>query len=414
MVAKPFIGIDKLGFYPCALSLDIADLCRARGLDTDNFCRRLYCEQRAVVGPYEDVVTLAVNAAEPLLNAEDRARIGLLIVATEFAVDQEKPVSSWVHRFLGLVPQCSNFEVKHACYGGTAAVQMAVSWLAAQADPQAKALVVSADHALIGLHGVQEPVVGAGAAAVLLSHQPAMLAYDHGWNGVHAHEVADVFRPAPGVETGDADESLTSYLDTTEETFNAYVTKVGRNIDFDQFFAANIYHVPFGGLAERAHLRLVRTFLGLNRADAHAHFERKTLPSLTYNRRTGGVYGASTFLAFLGLLDYAQHLRPGDRIGIYSYGSGSCAEFYSGTLQPTAWVAARAAGVAHALAARRPLSIAQYEACERSLDQLIRARDFTPDAALVPDLWRHHYAGRHRLVLHGLQDYRRTYEWADQ
>jgi 3-hydroxy-3-methylglutaryl CoA synthase len=414
MAITPRIGIDKLGFYPCALSLDIAELCNARGLDADNFCRRLYCEQRSVVGPYEDVVTLAVNAAEPLLSADDRPRIGLLIVATESGVDQEKPVSSWVHRFLGLVPQCSNFEVKHACYGGTAAVQMAVAWLAAHADPQVKALVVSADHPLIGLHGAQEPIVGAGAAAVLLSREPAMLAYDRGWSGVYAHEVADIFRPAPGVETGDADESLTSYLDATEESYNAYVASVGHDVDFDQFFAANIYHVPFGGLAERAHMRLARTCLGLNRADAHAHFVRKTLPSLTYNRRTGGVYGASTFLAFLGLLDHAEHLRPGDRLGIYSYGSGSCAEFYSGTLQPAAWVTARAAGVAHALAARQPLSVADYEACERSLDQMIRARDFTPDATLVPDLWQHHYEGRHRLVLRGLQDYRRTYAWADQ
>jgi 3-hydroxy-3-methylglutaryl CoA synthase len=414
MADLPSIGIDKLGFYPCALSLNIADLCRARNLDADNFCRRLYCEERAVVGPCEDVVTLAVNAAEPLLSAEDRAHTGLLIVATESAVDQEKPLSSWVHRFLGLPPQCRNFEVKHACYGATAAVQMAVSWLAVQADARAKALVVSSDHALIGLQGVQEPVLGAGAAAVLLSREPAMLAYDQGWSGIHAHEVADIFRPAPGVETGDADESLTSYLDTAEETYNAYVSVVGREVDFDRFFAANIYHVPFGGLAERAHLRLARICLGFNRADARAHFERKSLPSLTYNRRTGGVYGASTFLALLGLLDHAPHLNAGDRIGFYSYGSGSCAEFYSGTLQPAAARVARAANVASALSARRRASIAEYEACERSLDQLIRARDFTPDPDLVPGLWQHHYGGRHRLVLRGLKDYRRTYEWADQ
>ncbi|MCJ7451455.1 MAG: hypothetical protein MUO39_03140, partial [Steroidobacteraceae bacterium] len=31
-----------------------------------------------------------------------------------------------------------------------------------------------------------------------------------------------------------------------------------------------------------------------------------------------------------------QHLAAGDRVGIYSYGSGSCAEFYSGTLMPEA------------------------------------------------------------------------------
>ena len=211
------IGIEKIGFYPCTLSLDIGDLCRARGLDADNFCRRLYCNERSVVGPFEDVVTLAVNAADPLLTPPDREAIGLVIVATESGVDQEKPVSSWVHRFLGLRSDCRNFEVKHACYGGTAAMQMAVAWLAAAPEPKRKALVISADHALIGLRGVQEPVLGAGAAAVLLSTEPALLAYDAGWSGVYAHEVADIFRPAPGIETGDADESLTSYLDATEE-----------------------------------------------------------------------------------------------------------------------------------------------------------------------------------------------------
>ena len=404
------IGIEKIGFYPCTLSLDIGDLCRARGLDADNFCRRLYCNERSVVGPFEDVVTLAVNAADPLLTPPDREAIGLVIVATESGVDQEKPVSSWVHRFLGLRSDCRNFEVKHACYGGTAAMQMAVAWLAAAPEPKRKALVISADHALIGLRGVQEPVLGAGAAAVLLSTEPALLAYDAGWSGVYAHEVADIFRPAPGIETGDADESLTSYLDATEECFAAYVKCVGQPVDFDAFFAANVYHVPFGGLAERAHLRLARAQLGLDRAGATAHFARKAGASLTYNRRTGGIYGASTFLALLGLIDHSPHLTGGDRIGIYSYGSGSCAEFYSGVLLPTSRAVAAAARIPEALDARRKLSVAEYESCEEALNKLLCAREFTPDPALLPDLYEQQYRGRHRLVLRGIHDYFRTYE----
>ena len=96
------IGIEKLGVYPCSLSLDIAELCAARGLDAANFCGRLFCDQRSVIGPFEDVVTLAVNAAMPMLTDADRDAIRLLIVATESSPDQEKPVSSWVHHFLGL------------------------------------------------------------------------------------------------------------------------------------------------------------------------------------------------------------------------------------------------------------------------------------------------------------------------
>ena len=114
------------------------------------------------MGPFEDVVTLAVNAAMPMLTAADREAIRLLIVATESSPDQEKPVSSWVHHFLGLRSDCRNFEVKHACYGATGALQVAIGWLMSAADPGAKALIINADHALIGLDGPQEPVLGAG------------------------------------------------------------------------------------------------------------------------------------------------------------------------------------------------------------------------------------------------------------
>ena len=154
------IGIEKLGVYPCALSLDIAGLCEARGLDAANFCGRFFCDERSVVGPFEDVVTLAVNAAMPMLSDADRDAIRLLIVATESAPDQEKPVSSWVHRFLGLRSDCRNFEVKHACYGATGALHLAAGWLQS-ADAGAKALIVNADHALLHLDGPQEPVLGA-------------------------------------------------------------------------------------------------------------------------------------------------------------------------------------------------------------------------------------------------------------
>ena len=95
-----------------------------------------------------------------MLTSEDRDAIRLLIVATESSPDQEKPASSWVHHFLWLRSDCRNFEVKHACYGATGALQIAIGWLTSIGDPRAKALIVNADHALIGLRGPQEPVLG--------------------------------------------------------------------------------------------------------------------------------------------------------------------------------------------------------------------------------------------------------------
>lgn len=406
------IGIEKIGVYPCALSMSIADICAARGLDTHNFVERLFCEERSIVGPFEDVVTLAVNAANGMLTDEDRRSIRLLIVGTESAPDQEKPISSWVHRYLGLEASCRNFEIKHACYGATAGVQMALAWLASGVDPGAKALVINADHALIGLNGVQEPVLGAGAAAVLLSATPAIVRYELGWNGIHAHEVADIFRPAPGVETGDADESLMSYLDGVEATYDAYVAKVGTPIDFDTFFKAHVYHVPFGGLAQRAHFRLARTAMDLSRAEVEAHWARKSKDSLTFNRRMGGVYGAATFVALAGLLTHKHDLETDDRIGIYAYGSGSCAEFYSARVCDGARAAVRGETIAAQLDARRRLTMAEYEACEQELLSAACASDHTPNANLLPGLWEQQYEGQGRLVFKGTRKYFREYAWS--
>jgi 3-hydroxy-3-methylglutaryl CoA synthase len=406
------IGIEKLGVYPCALSLEIAELCEARGLDAANFCGRLFCEQRSVMGPFEDVVTLAVNAAMPMLSDDDRNAIRLLIVATESSPDQEKPVSSWVHHFLGLRSDCRNFEVKHACYGATGALQVAIGWLQSGVDPGAKVLIINADHALIGLNGPQEPVLGAAGVALLVSNRPRIAEFDLGWNGVYAHEVADIFRPAPGVETGDADESLLSYLDGVELTYDAYLARVGQPVNFDRFFAANVYHVPFGGLAQRAHFRLARREMNLSKAEAECHWERKSKASLTYNRRTGGVYGAATFLALAGLIASSPNLATGDRVGIYSYGSGSCAEFYSVTVGADARAGLAAAHIDRQLSDRRRLSVAEYEACERAVLASTCARDYQAPADLVPGLQQSHYDGAHKLMFRGTRDYYREYAWS--
>jgi 3-hydroxy-3-methylglutaryl CoA synthase len=411
-VSRPPIGVDRIGVYPCTLSLDIDTLCAARGLDPGNFKDRLFCDERSLMGPHDDVVTLAVNAARPMLSAADRDAIRLLVVATESAPDQEKPVSSWVHHYLGLRPDCRNFEVKHACYGATGALQLAAGWIASGVMPGAKALVINADHALFHfVGGGQEPVLGAAAVAVLVSAEPRIASIDLGWHGIHAHHVADLFRPAPGIETGDADESLLSYLDGVEATYDAYVASVGGEVYFDDFFAANVYHVPFGGLSQRAHIKLARRELGLSKAEAEAHWARKSKPSLTYNRRTGGVYGGATFLALSGLVEHGD-LAAGDRIGIYSYGSGSCAEFYSVTVREAARATVACAGIGRLLDERRAVSVAEYEACEQALRSSMSARDYTPPSDLLPGHYDSHYAGRERLVFRGIRDYHREYAWS--
>src|SRR5262249_21718047 len=147
----PPIGIEKLSVYPSSGALPIPALCAARGIDPEHARREWFVDERSVAPPWEDAVTLAVNSARTLLTPSDQAAIGLLIVGTETSVDQEKPVSSWVHQYLGLPSDCRNFEVKHACYGATAGLQMAIAWLASGLAGDRKALLISSDLSLRAL-----------------------------------------------------------------------------------------------------------------------------------------------------------------------------------------------------------------------------------------------------------------------
>ncbi len=404
-------GIEKVRIQPGSGVLPLAALARARGLDPDHPSREWLVDERSVAPPWEDAVTLAVNAARPLLTPSDAAAIALLIVASETAVDQQKPLSSWVHRYLGLPPDCRNFDIKHACYGATAAVQMAIAWLASGLAGDRKALVINSDLSLLHLGEPWEYVLGAGAAAVLLSHEPRLMVYELGRSGVYAHEVSDVIRPTPRIETGNNEESLFSYLEAVDAAYEDYERRVGA-VDFDEHFAANIYHTPFGGMAYRAHRALLNRSRPLTAGESWRHFERKSLASLLYTRRTGGTYGASTFVALIGLLAGMPQLKAGDRVGVFAYGSGSCAEFYSGLLRPEAHAAAAAAGLPELLDSRRVLSVAEYEAWERERDAALGAADYEPNGGPARGWYRQAYEGRGLLVLRRVEGYYRRYDWS--
>src|ERR1051325_6839596 len=120
------VGIEAINVYAGRACLDIRQLFQARGLDMRRFGNLMMAQKSANL-PCEDPVTNAVNAAKPLVDAvspAERERIELVIVGTEPGLAYAKPISTYVHECLGLGRCCRSFEPKHACYGGTAALQM--------------------------------------------------------------------------------------------------------------------------------------------------------------------------------------------------------------------------------------------------------------------------------------------------
>ncbi|NDV85383.1 3-hydroxy-3-methylglutaryl-ACP synthase [Aurantimonas aggregata] len=413
------VGIEAMNVFGGMACLDVRELCDYRGLDMPRF-ENLLMQEKSVALPYEDPITFAVNAAKPLLDAmtpEERGRIEMVITCTESGIDFGKSISTYLHRHLGLEPNCRLFEIKQACYSGAAGLQMAVNFVLSQTSPGARALVVTTDisrFALADAGAVEEwaysePSSGAGAVAMIVSETPAILQIDPGAYGNHAFEVMDTCRPGPDAEAGDADLSLMAYLDCCNGAFNDYARRV-EGADFRRTFNQLCFHTPFGGMVKGAHRHLMRKLYKAPIAEVAADFDRRLAPSLAYGKRVGNTAGGSVFVALAGTIDTIAIAEP-LRVGLFSYGSGCCSEFFSGVVTPQGAERLRSMAIAETLDRRYRLTMAEYVALLSSPDVVrFGTRDVELDHGVVPGAWP--TAGKgDRLVLDRVVGYHREYSW---
>jgi 3-hydroxy-3-methylglutaryl CoA synthase len=327
-------------------------------------------------------------------------------------VDYEKPLSTWIQRYTGINANCRNFEIKHACYGGTAALQMASSWLASGYSRDAKALLVMTDQSRTHIGKPWEFVLGAGASAVLLSHEPRIVELDLERTGYWTNEVSDLFRPTGATETGNSETSLVSYMEGLEGAFEHFLLRVPEARNYDGYFQRHLYHMPFGGMAWRAHKTLLRFSGPVSTREAWANFERKSLASLRHIRRMGATYSSSLFIGLVGLLEGAPALDAGERISVFSYGSGSCAEFYVAGIGEGAREEAAAIHLGAKLDARQVVSIPEYESIETQRTEWVDCRDYDVPLNSPADWYERFYEDKHLLTFRGVNDYYRQYEWS--
>lgn len=391
-------GIDDIGVWAGRARIDVADLFAGRGLDPARI-GNLEMRSRSVGMPWEDPVTNAVNAARPVLDRldpADRDRVELLVTSTESGVDYSKSVASYVHRHLGLSSECRVLEAKQACYAATGVLQLAAGYLASGASPGALALVIATDVAVVDARAeYAEPATGHGAVALLLSAAPRLFTLDPGAFGLCSDEMLDSARPRPDHDIADVDQSLFAYLDGFKAALAAYRRRVP-DADPATTFAHFAMHTPFAGIVRAAHRSLPRP----DGVDAATDYERRVAKSLIYPAQTGNLCSGSVYLALASLAD---HLEPRPvRVGVYAYGSGSCAEFFSGVLNP-----GTDTGVQRHLDARRRLDFAEYERL------LARTRDIlVPHEDREVDLADYHAGDRPELLFTGTKAHHRRYEWS--
>jgi hydroxymethylglutaryl-CoA synthase len=369
-------------------------------------------DRRSLNPPFEDTVTMGANAARPVVTPEVAEEIGLLVVGTEGGVDFGKPISTHLHEALELPSSVANFEVKHACYSGVAALDTALSWIAGGRNRGRKALIVATDFSRGHLGEDHEFVLGGAAVAALVSDTPRVVAYDLTRRGTWTCNVYDTFRPTATAEVGNNQLSLLTYLDALEGAFTDFVGGRPEAFDLAAAFARNVYHMPFPGMAYQAHRTLWHLTGRRGRDALRDDFERRVAPSLTYARQLGSQYGASNFVGLLGLLDGDPSLAPGDTVGFFAYGSGAIGEFYAGTVSEDARETVAGMEIGRRLDERREVDLAEYEALEREREAAVERRDWAPDLHILDGWYGEHYEGRDLLVLEVVEGWKRRYRWA--
>lgn len=315
------IGIESASFYSSNYFLDLATLAKARGVPEEKYYVGLGIQQMAVSPPDEDIVTLAANAAHQALKDIDKDNIRLLLFATESGIDQSKAAGFYVHQLLKLSPHCRILELKQACYSATGGLMLAKEWL--KSNPKYKALIIASDIARYGLGMPGEPSQGAGAVALVLSNNPKLVSFEEG-SGIYTEEAMDFWRPNYRDEAlVDGKHSIDLYLKALKESWQNYYDETKRQYqDHDQF----LFHIPFPRLAEKAYQRLA---LANNLPKPNdQEINTRLDDSLKYSRTIGNCYTASLYLGLISLLEHNPNLE-GQRLGLYSYGSGAIGEFFS-------------------------------------------------------------------------------------
>lgn len=311
------IGIDAISFYAPGYHYDLELLAKMRKIDPNKYLKGLNQVRFRVAPKWHDAISLGANAALQVINEQNLSQIDLILFATESGTDFSKAGATILHELLNLKFEAKAIEIKQACFGITAAIDYATGHIIQ--NPMAKVLIIGSDLAKYGVDTPGEPTQGAGAVAMIVAKDPKIMIF----NQIKAYltkNAYDFWRPNNcAFPLVDGKLSTELYLEMFEETFNSYLVKSQQKT---ADLAAICFHIPYSKLAFKA--------LDLIEEPSLTLYESLEA-AIKYNQQIGNIYTGSLYLNLISLLEN-KTFEAGAQIGLYSYGSGAVAQFFSGKL----------------------------------------------------------------------------------
>uniref|UniRef100_A0A672F6I7 Hydroxymethylglutaryl-CoA synthase n=1 Tax=Salarias fasciatus TaxID=181472 RepID=A0A672F6I7_SALFA len=368
------VGIIALEMYFPSQYVDQAELEQYDGVSAGKYTVGLGQARMGFCSDREDINSLCLTAVQRLMerNSLSYDSIGRLEVGTETLIDKSKSVKTVL---MQLFEDSGNADVEgidttNACYGGTAALFNAVNWVESSSWDGRYALVVAGDIAVYAT-GSARPTGGAGAVAMLVGPN-APLAFERGLRGTHMQHAYDFYKPDMVSEypVVDGKLSIECYLSALDRCYSLYRNKIHaqwqrgeRHFSLEDF-GFLVFHSPYCKLVQKSLARLMLNdflnhpspntesgpFAGLDafrdvrpedtyfdrdvekafmKASADL-FERKTKPSLLISNQNGNMYTPSVYGCLASVIAlHTPSQIAGQRIGVFSYGSGFAATLYS-------------------------------------------------------------------------------------
>ena len=430
------VGIDGIEIWTGKLSLDLPEeFAPVMDDDPEKYTKGLGLFTSSFPDAYEDIVTMAANAAHRLMERKDIApeEVGRIDVATESAFDKSKPVSTYVAGALeqvmdGEFTHANKGERKFACISGTQALNDAVNWIAAGRNRDRGALVLTTDTALYERGDPGEATQGAGAVAMYVTEDPSIveISMEQGFGSV---DETDFLKPNQQFPSVDGKRSMQVYLARMREALEDFESVTGKSHPEDYRFIP--FHTPFPNMVRKAAVLGYRHPIRDTRIadqrpgesgrqprpeeyDDHDAFsediqqymddlaetevyrewyERTIEPTLDISSRVGNWYTGSVHLARLSALIYAKREGidlAGQTLLVGSYGSGAQAEIHEESIVEGWEAEIDGDAVDDLLAARHPITFEEYERVhdQHNYEKEKVLEPFTePDGEFVFDGW---------------------------
>jgi len=344
------IGIDKIGFYVPKDYIDIVELAKRRDVDPNKFTIGIGQDKQAVPLPHQDAVTMAASSADSILTDDDKKNLGMMIVGTESSVDESKSTAAFLMDLLDLPEDIRAYEIKQACYGATAGLQVAYDFVSL--NPDKKVLVIATDIARYGIKTPGEVTQGAGSVAMLISQNPRVLKLNH--QSVYmTKNVGDFWRPTFS-KTAFARGKFSNevYVNFFQTLWSKFQDKYSVTADD---FSTMLFHIPYTKMGTKA----LRTLEGKVSDEKYAELTEHYQNSIKFSRDVGNLYTGSLYL---GLLSYLVNgAKANEDVLMFSYGSGAVGELFSAKIQPEFEQVIDKQALIDMLNNRQKISIDEYE-----------------------------------------------------